>query len=67
MVKLGYIGICSDGTKIHIAKYPRKELCEYFGVKHAEKMYVGDEKGLHIGYVIAGRWITVYEIHEWKD
>jgi hypothetical protein len=34
------------------------------GKKHADKMYVdgAGNQPRHIGYVIGGRWITVYQV-----
>ena len=68
--KLGYIGIDQRGYHYHIEKHPRKELLEQLYSKHADKMYVDNVKtgeARHCGYVIAQRWITVYEIHEWNN
>ncbi len=46
---------------------PRKWLLDHFGRQHADKMY-NDLKGQHhIGYVIAGHWLTIYRISEWKQ
>ena len=47
-------------------KYPRKELLEKFNRQHADKIYVDEYsmyKGsirIHVGYIIAGHWLTVY-------
>jgi len=65
-MKAGYIGIDQYNTTYFIKKYPRKELLEKLGYKHAEKMYVDDTKtgkARHCGYVIGGLWISVYEVH----
>ena len=37
------------------------------GRQHCAKMYVDTKAGLtkHIGYIVAGEWFTVYEVHEW--
>jgi hypothetical protein len=40
-------------------KHPRAELLAKFDRKHADKMYVGE--GVHIGYVIAGLWLALYQ------
>lgn len=66
--KLGYIGIGSNGNHYTILKNPRKELMEQLEVKSAQKMYVDttDGKTKHKGYVVAGVWIDIYEVHEWK-
>ena len=35
--------------------------------KHAAKMYVDDKDGKpkHVGYIIAGLWLDVFEVHNW--
>ena len=49
------------GQTFHgLGQYPRKALMERLGAKHCSKMYIGD--GVHIGYVIAGLWLNVYEV-----
>ena len=69
METLGYIGFDQYGQHYRIDKYPRKELLEQLGRKHANKMYVDLKDGgtRHIGYVIAGNWISVYRIGLWKE
>ena len=69
MKELGYIGLDQYGKHYVIKKSPRKELLEYFGVKHADKMYIDTKEGKqkHKGYIIAGNWIDVYRIGEWKS
>lgn len=67
---LGYLGIDQYGDKYILkSQYPRKELLEYFGRKHASKMYTDLKSGGHkeSGYVIAGHWITLYRVFEWKE
>lgn len=62
-----FIAIDQYGHNYKIDKYPRKELTEYLGVKHAEKMYRDTKDGAkHTGYVISGLWLSVYKISEWK-
>ena len=68
-MKLGYLGIDQYGERYKLDKHPRKELLEKLGRKHADKMFVDDVKtgeAKHIGYIVGGRWVTVYEVHEWK-
>ena len=67
-MRLGYLAIDQYGETIKLKKHPRKELMEYFGVKHADKMFIDTrkEEGKHIGYVIAGHWFRIYEINEWN-
>ena len=47
--------------------HPRKDLTEYYGVKHADKMYCDDPDGTsrHVGYVVAGHWYEILEISAW--
>lgn len=46
-------------------KRPRASLCADLGVKHAERMYVDAPDGAkHVGYVIAGLWLTLYTAWE---
>jgi len=68
-MKLGYIGIDQYNNHYHISKYPRKELLEQLGMKHAEKMYhdTVNGKARHSGYIISGMWIDVYEVHSWDS
>jgi len=46
---------------------PRKALLERFGRKSVSKMYMDTKGGgaKHIGYVVAGLWLTVYNVTEW--
>ncbi len=56
-----YMGHDQYGNHYSIKKHPRKELMDQLYCKHASKMYVDRDDGYyHIGYVIAGHWITVY-------
>ncbi len=65
-MKLGYLGIDQYGQRYKLEKFPRKELLEKLGRKHASKIYVDSKSGTkHVGYCIGGLWITVYEVHEW--
>ena len=66
--KLGYMGIDQYGQHYDGLKHPRKDLLATLGRTHAEKMYVDTAKKehKHIGYVIAGKWITVYDVYEWE-
>jgi len=59
-----YMAINQYGNTFHGLKNPRKDLMEKIGVKHASKMYVDDLTGktFHIGYIIGGHWLTVYEV-----
>jgi hypothetical protein len=56
-----YMAIDQNGQTFHnLGAYPRKALMERLCAKHCSKMYVGD--GIHTGYVIAGLWLSVYEV-----
>jgi len=61
-MKLGYLGIDQYGQRYKIDKYPRKKLMEQLGHASANRMFNGRK---HVGYVIGGFWITVYEVHDW--
>lgn len=68
-MKVGYLGVNQYGQKYTMYKHPRKELLEILGATKAEKMYVDKKDGssVHVGYVIGDEWITVYEVHQWKE
>jgi ribosomal protein L35AE/L33A len=60
-----YIGIdLRSGEAIPIQEHPRKELLEYFGRSHAQKMFCDLTNGgtRHEGYVIGGHWIRVFGV-----
>jgi hypothetical protein len=48
------------GQTYHGLEFPRKDLLIELNRQHAQKMYVGEHK--HIGYVIAGLWLTIYKV-----
>ena len=64
-MKLGYLGIDQYGDRYKMDKHPRQELLEQLGRKHCDKMYC-DPDARHVGYIIARRWINVYEVHSWS-
>jgi len=66
--KLGIMGIDQYGTQYNGLEYPRKDLLARLGSTHADKMY-RDTKGTprHCGYIIAGLWIELYDVYEWKE
>jgi len=66
---LGYLGIDQNGQHYIIKKYPRKELLNKLGRKHANKMFCDTKSGKtkHKGYIIAGLWIEVFTVCEWKS
>lgn len=47
-------------THFFSTRYPRKWLMDYYGVKHADKIYRGD--GDHVGWIINGNWFEVFEL-----
>lgn len=63
-MKKQYIAIDQYGQTWKNLEHPRKDLMKKIGCSHAEKMYVDGEDGkaYHIGYVIGGLWLNVYEI-----
>lgn len=67
-MRLGYFGVDQYGQTYHGLEHPRKDLLERLGRKHADKMYIDlkDSSYKHIGYVIAGLGIRVYEVHPWS-
>lgn len=66
--QLGFMGIDQYGQHYKINKHPRKELLEQLGRQHASKMYVDTVSGKvrHAGYIIAGLWIDIYRVCEWR-
>lgn len=65
---LGTLAIDQYGQVYQIGDNPpRKWLLEYFGRKHANKMYIDSKSGTkHIGYIIDGLWLTIYNVCEWS-
>lgn len=65
-----YMGIDQHGTTYHdLGPHPRKGLLEKLGSKHASKMYVDKKDGtsVHIGYIVRGLWVTVYEVRRMEE
>lgn len=62
------MGIDQYGQTYHdLGPHPRKALLELFGRKRAEKIYVDTKtETKHVGYVVAGLWVRLYEVSEWK-
>ena len=52
---------------LNLGKHPRKALCDRLGRKHVSKMYCDDGNGKsnHVGYVIGGHWLTLYNVTPW--
>lgn len=60
-----YMAIDQYGHTYHsLGPKPRKGLLEKLGRKHAAKMYrdTGDGGAVHVGWIIARLWLTVYEV-----
>lgn len=63
-----YLAVDQHGQTFRYLKHPRKELCAILGRQHVAKMYVDKVAGpnagksVHVGYVIAGLWLTLYEM-----
>jgi len=69
MKKLAYIAIDQFGETYQIGSNPpRKWLLEHFNRQHADKMYQDTIGGKvrHTGYIIAGLWLAVYVVAQWK-
>ena len=51
-------------TEHDLGAHPRTALLRRLGRTHASRMFVDDRTGTahHIGWVIAGRWFTVYHV-----
>ncbi len=67
---VGFMAISQHGETIHLkTAFPRKELMEHYGMRSARKMYQDAKGGLtrHVGYIIAGNWLSVYRVGRWKD
>lgn len=61
MTTIRFIAHGNNGATHFIrSPHPRKWLLEYYGVKHADKMYIGD--GEHCGWIIATVWLTVFRV-----
>lgn len=62
---MNYMAIDQYGQTHHdLGPHPRKGLLEKLGRKHASKMYVDKADGTtkHVGWIIGGLWLTVYEV-----
>ena len=68
---LGYMATDQHGNTYHMynEKSPRKWLLHHFGRKNAQKMYVDgkDGKAIHTGYIIAGHWLSVFQVFGFKE
>jgi len=63
-MKKQFMAIDQYGQTYHGLSHPRKDLLDKLCATHADKMYVDDKDGniVHVGYVISGLWLTLYEV-----
>lgn len=63
-----YMAIDQYGQTIHGLTKPRRDLLRKLGYKSAQKMYQDTTSGetRHIGYIVAGRWFTIYKVERWE-
>jgi len=56
-----YVAVDQYGVTVFLQKNPRKELMEWAGTRHADKMYhdTKDGQAEHIGYIVHGHWFRV--------
>lgn len=56
------VAIDQYGNRFRFGKHARRDLMEQLGRKSASKMYQDkkDGRSVHVGYVIAGHWLTLY-------
>jgi len=66
--QVGFLGIDQYGQRFILRQYPRKELLEQLGYKHANKMYteLKDGSSYHSGYIVGIHWIEVFSVFTWK-
>ena len=59
-----YMAVDQYNQTYHGLRHPRKDLLERLGRSKASKMYIDrkDGEAVHVGYVIAGQWLTIYEV-----
>lgn len=66
---INYMGIDQYGTVYHnLGNHPRKELMKRLYISHVSKMYrdYADGSYSHVGYILGGLWITLYEVKPMK-
>jgi len=62
-----YMGVDQYGQTYHGLTHPRKDLIDKIGGGAVSKMYRNTENGAeHIGYVIGGLWIEIFEVKPWR-
>lgn len=65
-----YMGIDQYGNTYHGLTYPRKDLAERLGYNPGSlhKMYMDttENKTCHVGYIIGGLWIELFEVKPYR-
>lgn len=63
-----YMAIDQHGQTWHGLERPRRDLLKKLGRAHASKMYRDKKDGrtVHVGYIIAGLWLEVFEVKPWE-
>lgn len=62
-----HVAIDQYGTRLYLhGKHPRKLLLEQLNRKHASKVYLDKKDGgtVHVGYIVAGSWWSLYRLVE---
>jgi hypothetical protein len=64
-----FIAVDQYGNTKFLSDHPRKELMDYWGTSHANKMYRNMPDGTykHVGYIVRGHWYEVLEISPLSD
>jgi hypothetical protein len=67
-----FMAVDQYGQTFHGLERPRRDLLRRLGRKHAAKMYRdrpvkgGARPVIHVGYVIGGLWLTLFEVKPWE-
>lgn len=59
-----FMAIDQYGQTYHGLVKPRRDLLTRLGGKHASRMFRDKKDGrtVHVGWIIGGLWLTVYEV-----
>lgn len=62
------MGLDQYGETYHdLGPTPRATLLKRLGRHNAERMYRdGADGSYHVGYIIAGRWIEIFDVKPWR-